>query len=251
MLNVAYIVADKTDAWFDMSVKQASQIADRFVFVIDRPDAHTWEVIEQAQSVKPTVVLHNRYATESKNADGSQRTIYLQWLKKNALGEHALVLDTDEILSDNSHDLFKYLALPDVNCFDIRMRHIWFGLSIEDCSFNPHMVNRRLFRVSADLSYPLVEHPILEGKINLGEIKDVQIWHLNVVKGVLSEVHKYKVQCKKSNIHTPEELLGWHLWHVMGANPSLRRFDVKELPKIVRDYCCINEKGEPILYENS
>ena len=91
-------------------------------------------------------------------------------------------------------------------------------------------------------------HPTLQGYAQLGIIDDCQIWHMNVVKSLLSEISKYKKQCEKSNIHTQQELLLWHAWHVLGTN-LLKRFDMKELPQVVKDFACINDLGEPKLYE--
>ena len=85
-VNVCYIVNDRTDDWFRFSVLQSAKIANRFVFVVDRPDAGTWDVLELAQSLKPTVILHSKYLHESKNADGTFRSVYLDWLKLNADG---------------------------------------------------------------------------------------------------------------------------------------------------------------------
>ena len=248
MFNVCYIVNDHCDEWFKMSVKQAGLIADRFVFVIDRPDQFTWDVIEQAQGLKQTVILHARYLKESKTADGTFRTVYLDWLKSNADGEWALVLDTDEVLSDYCYHLISRTRQNEIGCFDIKMRHVWWSLGLEDASVKKHMVPRRLFKVKAGLCYPFVEHPKLEGWEQVGEVEDVQIWHMNVVKGLLSEIAKYKTQCVKSNIHSPEMLLAWHNLHVMGNVPVIR-FNLAELPKVVRDFACINDDGSSKLYQ--
>ena len=244
-LNVACIVADTTDHWFDLSVQSALPVADRFVFIIDKPDAHTWSVIEKAQETKQVIIIHKKYEHESKQADGMQRTAYLEWLKKNAEGEFALVLDTDEVLSDNCTDLFKYMQ--EEACWNVRMRHVWYGLGLEDATVEKHYVPRRFFKIIPTLSYPLVEHPILTGHDAVLQVDDVCIWHMNVVKGVLEELRKYKVQCKKSNIHGPEQLLNWHKMHVLGGG-IIKQFDTSTLPKIVKEYCCIGERGESVLH---
>lgn len=247
-LNVCYIVADKTDEWFRLSVEQAALVADRFVFVVDRPDDFTWDVIEKAQALKPTVILHSRYRNESKKADGLYRNVYLDWLKRNALDEWALVLDTDEILGDECQTIKRFMLEKDIHAYDVRMRHVWWTLSTEDASVQPHRVAKRFFRVQIGLHYPLVEHPILEGADSL-PLDDIQIWHFNVVKGVLCEIAKYKKQCWKSNIHSPAQLAQWHAMHVLGQTQIVKPFSAGELPKIVREFACIDENGQPVFHQ--
>lgn len=246
-LNTCYIVRDETDEIFELSVRNVMPITDRFIFVIDRPDFNTWKVIEMAQESKPVITLHHRYLHESKQADGLQRLVYLDWLKKNAEGESALILDSDEIIADNSHDLLKYL---DQDCaYNVRMEHLWWALGLADATFEKHYVPKRLFKIKPGLSYPLVEHPILQGHEDTRIVDDVTIFHFNVLKGILEELRKYKVQCKKSNIHTREQLLTWHLWHIIGSNIPLRQFNPVILPRIVRDYFCIDDNGQPKFWE--
>lgn len=246
MLNVCYIVADQTDKWFELSVRNAARVADRFVFVIDMPNAYTWKVIEFAQSLKPVVLLHKKYERESKKADGNQRTAYLDWLKNNALHEWALVLDTDEIVSDNAHALAKRFK-GDIECYDVRMHHLWWTLGTEDATVEKHFVPRRFFKVLPTIDYPSVEHPILQGYVDIGKVEDVAIFHFSVTRGTLEEIRKFKTQCLKSNIHGPDQLRLWHAWHVLGTAP-LKRFDVRLLPQCVKDFACIDERGEPVLY---
>ena len=248
MLNVCYIVNDKTDEWFKMSVKQASMIADRFVFVIDRPDSFTWDVLEYAQELKPTVLLHAKYLKNSKTADGQFRTVYLDWLKNNSVGDWALVLDTDEVLSDNCYHLLSYTRQSLYFCYDIRMVHIWWSLGFEDSTVPKHFVQRRMFKVTPDLCYPYVEHPLLAGSTSFNIVEDVIIWHMNVVKSLISEIEKYKKQCVKSNMHTPEMLRSWHFLHILGGNP-ISKVNPAGLPGIVREFACIDDKGDPVFYK--
>jgi hypothetical protein len=247
-LNVAYIVADQTDQFFDFSVQSAIPVADRFVFVIDRPDAHTWDVIEKAMSVKPTILLHRKYEHESKSADGKQRNHYLDWLKNNAVGEWVLVLDTDEVLSDDAYQLKEITLQDETQCFNIRMRHIIWGACLEDATREVHVVPHRFFKVKPALSYPLVEHPILQGHEQVGQVMQPQIWHFNIVKGLLSEIAKYKKQCVKSNMHSPEELKQWHAMHLLGDFP-VKKFSAEELPRNIKKHLCVSDSGEPELYE--
>ena len=223
-------------------------LADRFVFVIDKPDSHTWQVIEKVQEKKPTIILHKKYEHESKKADGLQRSVYLDWLKNNCVNDWCLVLDTDEVMSDNWHEIIKYTQQSDLNVFDVRMRHLIWNLGMEDATLPIHRVPRRFFKISSTLGYPLVEHPILQGYDETGVIDDVTIWHSSITKGLLEEVRKYKKQCWKSNMHTPEMLKQWHELHIKGYLPA-KFIDLKDLPTIVKNFFCLNENGETILYE--
>src|SRR3990167_644470 len=120
------------------------------------------------------------------------------------------------------------------------MHHVFWTLSTEDATYPDHFVPRRLFYIKQGLSYPFVEHPLLQGYELPGIIPDVAIWHFGPTRGILEEVRKYKTQCAKSNIHSPEQLAQWHQWHILGLLPA-KRFDVMRLPKIVREHCCIKE----------
>ena len=115
------------------------------------------------------------------------------------------------------------------------MRHLFFSFGFEDATLEKHFVPLRLFKIKKGLSYPAVEHPILQG-YNLEECKVldlVNVWHFGSLQGMPSEILKWEKQCWKSNIHTPEMLNHWKNMHLFGSMP-LKVVNAEELPFCVK-----------------
>lgn len=225
-LSIAYIIENENNEFFRMSLKSVLPIADEIVVVDGGSTDKTFELIDSFHNDK-IKIIHKPYFHDDKGANGLQRDEYLKWVT----GDWVLVLDGDEILDDNGFKLKEIYAnnTEGIEVFSINMVHFIGNLSKRDASVNggpdldpnwKHYVLRRFFKRTPKLSYPHVEHPILEGfQGKESTISDVSIYHMGYLKGMDDIVAKYKNHMAKSNIHNPEFLRWWKNAHLLGQYP--------------------------------
>src|SRR3990167_810623 len=233
VLIACYILRDQMTFWFPFSINSVLPIADKVLLVTDNPSEELLNFIASLKNDKIRIIK-SHYKHESKDADGSQRQVYLDYLMKEHIGDWALVLDDDEVLSDNnegmkSTDVLKsMMGYIGINVWSIRMRHCFFAFGMEDSSMEKHFVPLRMFKVKQGLSYPKVEHPVLQGFIPEEHrlIDMIHIWHFSGLQGIPFELLKWEKQCWKSNMHNTEELERWKRWHLFAEMP-LKRYDLK------------------------
>lgn len=241
LIVTATIVADKFDEWMPLMIESINW-TDKQVFVVDKPERKVLEVIEKASN---PVILYQRYEHESKGADGKQRNVYLRYLKENHNNDFCLVIDTDEVLSDNGIQIREInIDAEDKNLvWNVKMHHFFWNLSLEDASQPEHYCPARLFRINQNLFYPEVEHPVLKSdeQTIIGMINNPVLFHYGKTKDVMFQMKKYKVQCIKSNIHNPEQLELWKTMHVYGVGMPLKQFSINQHPKPVKDFFEIKE----------
>jgi hypothetical protein len=115
------------------------------------------------------------------------------------------------------------------------MRHLIYNFGNEDASIPLHFVLRRLFRLHDGLSYPEVEHPVLQGIFYLGRAEDFVIWHLGYARHVFDIKKKYENHLRKSNMHSPDYLLVWYWHHALGTFPT-KKVDYEKLPPVLTDH---------------
>ena len=224
-ITVAMIVENENNIFFVQSLKSALSIADEIIIIDGNSQDGTLELIDSFND-RRIKIIHNKFQHENKGANGRQRNEYLKW----ATGDWILVLDADEILSDNAHFLKKYAEERKFEVFDIKMLHFIYSLKWVDATSagNPlvkdenhiHRVMHRFFKRTPDVLYPEVEHPVLSGfKGDVGIIDDVIIYHLGYMKGIPMVFDKYNLNLAKSNIHNQEFLKIWYKAHVNGTYP--------------------------------
>lgn len=225
---------DPEEPWFELSLKSIISHVDKVVFIIDNPNEVFWKVIDKTFNPEKLVFVRQRYTHEDKGADGRQRGAYLRYLQENYLGDWAIVLDSDEVVSDTFYNIREVIQRPDFNVYNIRMYHHYWTLGFEDASLDKHFVPCRLFKITNALSYPQVEHPILAGfEGNIGQCEEFAIHHYGGTRGVHEEILKWKKQNWKSNIHSKEQLQRWYLWHIVGQLP-LKPFDIRNHPRLIK-----------------
>lgn len=119
------------------------------------------------------------------------------------------------------------------NVFDVHMRHFQQDLGHEDSTIEWHRVPRRLFKITDDLEYPCVEHPVLQGEFKeVGVCDDVTIFHLAYIPNLWELKKRYENHLKKSNMHTPQFLKEWYFSHLFGAYPK-KEIRMIEIPPII------------------
>ena len=127
-----------------------------------------------------------------------------------------------------------------IDCCSVRMRHLFYNFASEDATLPEHYVPCRLFKVTPELSYEEVEHPILKGWKKHANIADVVIWHLSDARHMFKVRKKYLTQVEKSNIHNPEYLKWWYYSRLLGEYPVKKVFP-EELPKALREHFLLDD----------
>jgi len=150
-----------------------------------------------------------------KGIDGLQRNNYLQYPSK----DWVLVIDSDEVLSDNSfmlkelaHNIEKQLE-QGVNapiCFDVHMIHFIYNFALIDATVEKHFVPRRFWKRVPGLWYPLTKHNVLQGipEDRVAQTEEVTMFHYSHTKGMGKIMEKYRDGLKRSNTQDPK----WFKW---------------------------------------
>lgn len=244
---VSYIGQDN-EKHLKMSLESIKDIASDVVFIDGGSKDKTISLVKQFckdNNIK-SHIIESEYRHEHKNANGYQRNIYLKYIQKHFNKQWCLVLDPDEVLSDNSIILLeaiKKFEEKNVEIVSIKMRHILGDFGHEDTTMQEHIVLNRLFKISPDLFYDEVEHPVLRAKKEKIQaiFKEIVVWHLAYGMNYMYEIRKrYLNHLKKSNIHTKEYLLNWYYSHITGSYPR-KAFDITELPKTIKEDYLIND----------
>jgi len=177
-LVIVYMVENEDNVFFEWSLQASKAIADHIVIldggstdgtrnvissVLGKPDYDDSDgiIIVGKPKVGGFSFIESPYPHDYKGADGFQRNKYLEHLKKYFSGWLCLVLDADEVLSDNGF-LLKENAPKGDFCRNIHMRHYIFHFGLEDASEEVHWVPRRFFRITDDARYPEREHNVLD-----------------------------------------------------------------------------------------
>lgn len=187
-------------------------------------------------------LITNTYRQADPAMNGKQRNIYLEYLKKFFPGWWCLSLDCDEVLSDGGISTLKEdlvgIDKKEPMLISVKMRHLQYHFACEDKTKKEHFVPNRLFKVTDELFYPDIEHPVLQSKelYTGGYYKNVTLWHLPYAR-MRHVKSRYLKNLEHSTSHTKEFLDGWYRAHLFGEYPA-GRFDPKELPSsLLRAYC--------------
>lgn len=231
-LIVAYIILNENNIWFKASLQSILHFADKVLIVDGGSIDGTLDLIDSFHSDKINVV-HSPW----QNNDGHQRNQYLKFLNMiNDDNTWVLVLDADEVLSDNGGEL-KIIANkcnekgPFV--FSPRMEHFIWNLKWVNSRLPKHYVPRRFFKFRPCLFYETTQHPILRGfneQEAIPDIDEITIFHYGACRGVEKAIKMYPINLKRSQMHSPEfakELMDWEVW---GSYP------VKESPYKLEDH---------------
>lgn len=253
---VAYI-GDKCANTLAMSLDSIKDVADHIVFVWGTECKETNKIlIEYEKELGDKLhIINRRYEHEHIGANGRARNAYLNILKEKYNGHYCLVLDPDEVCDErinNIQETIKKLE-KDVGvnyALNPNMEHFISDLGHVDATQEKHYCPGRFFKITQDIIYPEVEHPVIQVynddmlKAYKNEPTDAfTIWHMAYCSEMFSILKRYKLHSQKSNIHSPQFLRNWYLQHLFGQYPKRDAISSK-LPPIVKKHFDIESIAE-------
>ena len=234
-LIVAYIILNEDNIWFKASLQSVLHFADRVLIIDGGSTDSTFDLIDSFHSPKITAI-HCPW----QNNDGHQRNQYLRYLCETYQitrdNTWVLVMDADEVLSDNGDKLREIAEKCNEKgpfIFNPRMEHFIWNLKWINARAPKHYVPRRFFKFRPNLFYDTTQHPVLRGFPEVEEIpniEDVVIFHYGACEGIEKAIKMYPINLKRSQMHSPEfakQLMDFEVW---GSYP------VKESPYKLEDH---------------
>ena len=203
-------------------------------------------MLKVASRRNDAVIIENKFDQEDTLMNSKQKNFFLDYLKKNHMGEWVLYLDADEVVDDFSK-LKNLIDNPPENLkelISIKMRHFENNLGFEDATVPEHYVPNRLFKVRENLFFPDGEHTVLwikkgdvgiseeEMQVYCGKLRGITIWHLAYCSGIWDFRKRYLNHLKKSEIHTKEFMDKWYFSHLFGIYPA-KPVNAVEIPDII------------------
>lgn len=250
-LIAAYIV-EKDEECFELSFESVKDFADEIIIVDGNHykegeiPYYDWTYLHH----KNVRIIKSPYDHPNKGANGKQRNVYLEHIKKHNQGDWCIVIDSDEVLSKPNEQFKEYLEKSEWNAFSVHMRHFVYCLALEDATTRLHFAPARLFRITPNLYYDEVEHPVLQGmEGGLALMQGITLWHFGYAREMFRLVKKYVNHLEKSNIHTPEYLRQWYLLHLTGKYPS-SPLNLAEIPEVAKKYFLIEKIDEELYFQD-
>lgn len=244
-LVVCWMVEGDEDVW-KLSYESVKGHADHYVVINGSGDDGEGFPVNSYVSLiddrSNFEEIWSPYPHDDKGADGKQRNKYLQHVKEKFPGAWVLVLDADEFV-DNPEQIREFARVLQENRYDScspSMRHFVWNLACEDATIPEHYVPLRLFKVKDNLSYPEVEHNVLQGCERMTAKSPFVIWHLGYAREVMRLKKKYFNHKIKSNIHSEGFLTWWYHAHLFGEYPT-KSVPRHELPAVLKNHLGINE----------
>ena len=262
---IGLIMAGNCEQFIDLCIKSVIDQVDKLIICYDstskdNTDVHIsdWETSynkgnEYDYKNHKIVTIERPYEHDLKvkNANSNQRNFYLDYLKKNHLGDYCLALDADEVcdenvvkLKDTIKELESYDAVNKVAIVSSpEMVHFIGDLGHEDATREKHYCPNRFFKVTEDLYYPEGEHPVLNSTAETKwcpKIDFFKIYHFAYAREMFYIKDRYLNHLAKSEIHTKDYLQNWCYLHLLGEYPK-RKLNVTQLPKVIKEYFKIDD----------
>lgn len=228
-----------------MSLEQIESYVDEIVIVQNSIGDNTTKLTNYIKGRDK----YKHIITKYSGNNGSEYNKILKYVSS----EWLLILDADEVISDNAYLLKDYAKNNGRNnCYSIRMNHCISDLAHVDSSLAgdylttdnkyDHYVVKRFFKMKPGIHWLDEEHSTVQGFSieELGIISDVIVWHYGKCKNVLELRDKYRMNLSRSTIHNKKYLDGWYFNHLIGSYPK-KLVNIKEHPSVVRREFYIND----------
>jgi len=234
-LNACYITFNE-ERWLELSMLSIIDHVDKFIFIDSGSTDKTKEVaMEICNKYNKSSVWITYKRKNIHSDDGDQRNEYIDYLKKNCIGEWALVIDADECISGDLKNVKHNLDNPIVESFNLSTRHLINDFGHEDSSIKEHFTLRRLFKVTDKIFHARTEHGVLQGVSSNGNLdrKHLTLWHFAHARHAFYWLDKHITMKNKSEIHDKDQQEVWYYSLLMGRYPTTE-VDPTKLPDIIK-----------------
>ena len=234
-LTVGYITQNSSD-WLLLSLESIEDIADEIIIIDGGSSQEELEKIDKfIDGNEKYKIVHNKYP----GTNGLQ----YQKVIDNATKDWIFIIDSDEVLGDNSHLLKEYLE-GEKSIYNIRMNHCINDLYHIDATragngYDPkydHYVANRLFRNRDGIYFGNREHSTIIGftEEETGKIDDIILWHYGKSKAMFELKEKFEMNIKRSKMHGKDFLQAWYMSLLTGSYPVKKLGDMNEHPSVIR-----------------
>jgi len=213
-LIICYIGQD-CEKFIGMSLDSIKDVVDYTIFVdggstddtIRILDKYGFKTISTSDGTfDSTKIFINRpYEQDHKGANGRARNAYLKFIQEHFLNDYCLVLDPDEVVENPQHiktwieQAEKQKQLDNI-ILNPHMRHFIGDFGHEDHTYERHYCPGRFFKITKDLYYDEVEHPVLQCRKNHQRmnVEGFTIWHLAYIDAMFYIKNRYLNHLKNS-----------------------------------------------------
>lgn len=232
-LVIAWMVENDEEV-FPVSAYSVRGYADDYIIIDGNGhsprDRFLYENFLLESSVK---TVYSDFPRGELGADGIQRNVYLKYLQEHHPDAWCLVLDADEVVHDASsiRRVIEAAEAGGIEAISPRMRHFIGDLGHEDATQENHYVPFRLFKVSAAIKYPEVEHSTLTFNpgTKYANTDGIVIWHIGNARNIYRLQEKYLMNLEKSQTHQRSFLDWWFHSQAFGRYP-VKEVNPSELP---------------------
>ena len=235
MKIIACMLAENEEDWISLSLGSIINIVDKVVLVDSGSSDNT---IKKAHAIchlknkEFKLIKHERKNLPSD--DGAQRQAYLDYLKKEHMGDWVIVIDADEVWSGEIDRLRGLLKQTKLDCFDLKTIHLIGDIGHCDNTRPEHWTLKRIFKVKPNIFYPQTEHGCIQGHNYIGRIVEITMFHFAHARHAFYWLKKRNNMKAKSEIHNNTARKWWYYNHLFGDYPR-KKLDPNDLPKIIKD----------------
>jgi len=243
-LIVGYITQNDSN-WLKYSLESIESIADKIIIVDGGSETrHLNKMNGFIDGNEKYLVINNPFPGNN----GAQYKVLLEEIMKHKTSNEdwCLIIDSDEVIDDNSHLLKEYMDNKDgKNIYSIRMNHCVNDLRHVDATmagaprFAPdyiHHVLGRFFKLKDNIFFPTTEHTIIQGfsELEQGIIDDVVLWHYGKCKNMYDLKCKFEMNLQRSNMHNKTFLTWWFNSFRDGKYPVRELVSLQDHPSVIK-----------------
>lgn len=225
-ITVAYIVRGKPESIRE-SYKSTSLIADEYIYVVDNStDKEVLDTISELECGDDRIkIVVKKYENELAQK---------QYLLKQCTKEYILLLDGDEVLSDNAILLRQApQSFPEAEAFSLPMHFHTLALSYEvDNQSSSNSI--RFIKNKQEIMFQMGDRLVLTGYVEpVVQISDVSI-HNYTFTSVLNKVLQIYLDTMQSTPGSFEAIKSWYKNFLTG-NVLVKGFNMEDHPQSVKD----------------
>ena len=232
------MISQNTQDYLEMALSSVLTWADWVEIVDGKSTDKSLDIINSFNDERIFVTQH-LYNQSDPMMNGKQRNYLLDILKEKHMGDWCLVIDPDEVVSNDGARFRELMDQDKMEVLNVHMRHIVYHLGLEDATVQTHWTLGRCFKITPYLSYPEIEHPVLQSnhKMSYNYEGGPVLWHLSLAKQMFDILKKYKKDLRVStNTHQPEFLRQWYERLLFGQYSVKPITDTHNYPLSIKKY---------------